>query len=65
MKTITKISIVLLALLVSALTGSAMIISGKVTDVSGSGIPKVSITVKETGLTTATDLKGLFQVQTD
>jgi len=65
MKTITKISIVLLALLVSALTGSAMIITGKVTDVSGSGIPKVSITVKETGLTTATDLKGLFQVQTD
>lgn len=65
MKTITKISIVLLALLVSALTGSAMIISGKVTDVSGLGIPKVSITVKETGLTTATDLKGLFQVQTD
>jgi len=65
MKTITKISIVLWTLLVSALTGSAMIISGKVADESGSGIPKVSITVKETGQTTATDLKGLFQVQAD
>lgn len=65
MKTITKISIVLWALLISVLSGTAINITGKVTDESGAGLPKVSITVKETGKSTATDLKGLFQIQAD
>lgn len=65
MKQITKISIVLWALLISVLSGTAINISGKITDESGIGIPKVRITVKETGQTTASDLKGLFRLQAD
>lgn len=65
MKQITKISIVLWALLISVLSGTAINISGKVADESGTGIPKVRITVKETGQTTASDLKGLFRLQAD
>ena len=65
MKTITKITIVMWALLISALTGTAVDITGKVMDESGAGIPKVSITVKETGKSTATDLNGLFLIQAD
>ncbi|MCX6238889.1 MAG: carboxypeptidase-like regulatory domain-containing protein, partial [Bacteroidia bacterium] len=65
MKKITKISIVLWTLLISVLSVSAINITGKVTDGSGAGIPKVSITVKETGRKTATDLKGLFSIEAD
>ncbi len=65
MKTITTISIVLCTLLISVMSATAINIKGKVTDQSGAGIPKVTITVKETGITTATDLSGLFQVQAE
>jgi len=65
MKKITKISIVLWTLLISALSVAAINITGKVTDESGAGIPKVSITVKETGQKTTTDLKGLFRIEAD
>lgn len=65
MKKITKFSIVLWTLLISVLSVSAINITGKVTDESGTGIPKVSITVKETGRKTATDRKGLFSIEAD
>ncbi len=65
MKQITKILIVLWTLLISVQSGTALNITGKVADESGAGIPKVSITVKETGRTTATDFNGLFGIQAD
>lgn len=65
MKSITKISIVLWTLLVSVLSVAAINITGKVADESGVGIPKVSISVKETGQTTTTDSKGLFGIEAD
>jgi Ca-activated chloride channel family protein len=65
MKKITKFSIVLWTLLFSVLSVAAINITGKVADKSGVGIPKVSITVKETGQTTATDRKGSFSIEAD
>ena len=65
MKKITQISIVLWILLISALSVAAIGITGKVADESGVGIPKVNVTVKETGQTTTTDLKGLFRIAAD
>lgn len=51
--------------MISALSVAAINITGKVADESGAGIPKVSITVKETGQKTSADLKGLFRIEAD
>ena len=39
-------------------------ISGRVTDQSGLPLPGVSVTIKETGIGTSTDVKGQYQIST-
>ena len=59
------VSFVLFLQLVSVFSWAQVSISGKVTGADGSNLPSISVTVKNTGIGTATDINGMYSINTD
>ena len=59
------VSFVLFLQLVSVFSWAQVSISGKVTGADGSNLPSISVTVKNTGIGTATDMNGMYSINTD
>ena len=58
-------SVVLFLQFVSVFSWAQVSITGKVTGPDGSNLPAISVTVKNTGIGTATDVNGMYSINTN